>query len=1130
MALLDTIRRGESLSIAFTLPQDYDTARINELEIVVGSKVYPHTIVNQLITVKLTSNDTSKLSGYQAITVMLDDTLLGVRKLEVGTINVSSTYSRYGSESTSLNDTIVVVLTITETIISVSSVLYDYFRCKSAYELAVEGGYTGTEEEFNEDLATFRFWSEQAELAAQQAAADAIQTALDRIATGEDRVQTGQDVQTTAGNVIQTGFDVQTTAQAVIDAEAARDKAEQWAENPEDVPVEQDPDKFSALHWAAKAEETADSLTAALDKITELSPIFWDEDNQTFSFPVDDGGVIQINQEPHDYYFNLSGAPIVNGDIVSIFGATGNRTAMKLTDATDDALALACFGMVTVETIGANQVGRVTKSGGKVRGLNTIDYAEGSILYVNPANPGKWTATKPDAPVRSIEVGIVSVSHGTQGVVELFIKVYPKLNDLSDVDGTVNTIVDVDEMPVKQSIGSLIKFLSFANLKTVLAGVFESLTNKKQTVTNSATDYPSGAAVTTALATKQNTIGYTPENEANKRTTFQAAPTNTAYPSEKLVKDSLDLKADKSTVTQKIYLMLYEVATVVTGVITAVKKLWTEYSDRVTADSGTTTSLTNTERIYKMMVDNGMFNYLQFGWAADGGYKPRTSGILTFFTKIYNFFGTSDAVQATALNQPYRFFDGGMLHQTDQMHVNKTNIIYSTGQAWSYSFCINLHGYLSTDADRIVRIIRNDVSGRSQFRTQGQQFIFINESENVTTLQVSAHAFLGKRTRITLVADGLGNLSMYVNGVLRESKAATGGTAVTLNQILISGWGGLNYYRAIYSTALTQTQITAEHNLLSTLYPEIPSVTIGSQTWQLYNNEMVATPMGNVIGNTTLNSNIERIINIADRQFSSDTGFWTRSAGATISGGVCTLTGALQFINAISLLTAGRWYRLRYDVVSNNSATLSVDAANATITSTVGVNRVFYFMASQSYLNFLTGAGSVSIALDNVSVEEVGWADAQNIYNAVFAQTSGTTAQKTTAALREAAMWSYYNNDGAVGSWAGKLYNWYAVALMQEDITAYNTANPSTPWGWRGTLDADWVGLESDELKLDGETYWAVGNTGTNETGFAALPAGYRNAKGEFIELYNKAIFWNTDSNPTAVEKAFGFSMRLIKA
>jgi len=35
---------------------------------------------------------------------------------------------------------------------------------------------------------------------------------------------------------------------------------------------------------------------------------------------------------------------------------------------------------------------------------------------------------------------------------------------------------------------------------------------------------------------------------ANKQIAFQAVPTNTAYPSEKLVKDKLDLKADKADV------------------------------------------------------------------------------------------------------------------------------------------------------------------------------------------------------------------------------------------------------------------------------------------------------------------------------------------------------------------------------------------------------------------------------------------------------------------------------------------------------------------------------------------------------------------------------------------------------
>ena len=47
----------------------------------------------------------------------------------------------------------------------------------------------------------------------------------------------------------------------------------------------------------------------------------------------------------------------------------------------------------------------------------------------------------------------------------------------------------------------------------------------------------------------ENAIGYVPENVVNKRTTFQATPTDTAYPSEKLVKDNLDLKANLASPT-----------------------------------------------------------------------------------------------------------------------------------------------------------------------------------------------------------------------------------------------------------------------------------------------------------------------------------------------------------------------------------------------------------------------------------------------------------------------------------------------------------------------------------------------------------------------------------------------------
>ena len=72
----------------------------------------------------------------------------------------------------------------------------------------------------------------------------------------------------------------------------------------------------------------------------------------------------------------------------------------------------------------------------------------------------------------------------------------------------------------------------------------ENVANKKTTITSSDTDYPTCKAVETGLAAKQASLGYTAEDAANKVTSFQGNPDDTHYPSEKLVKDSLDAKQD----------------------------------------------------------------------------------------------------------------------------------------------------------------------------------------------------------------------------------------------------------------------------------------------------------------------------------------------------------------------------------------------------------------------------------------------------------------------------------------------------------------------------------------------------------------------------------------------------------
>jgi hypothetical protein len=50
----------------------------------------------------------------------------------------------------------------------------------------------------------------------------------------------------------------------------------------------------------------------------------------------------------------------------------------------------------------------------------------------------------------------------------------------------------------------------------------------------------------TTFSSKQDSLGFTPENEANKVASFQATPTDIAYPSEKLVADSLSSKVSKT--------------------------------------------------------------------------------------------------------------------------------------------------------------------------------------------------------------------------------------------------------------------------------------------------------------------------------------------------------------------------------------------------------------------------------------------------------------------------------------------------------------------------------------------------------------------------------------------------------
>ena len=94
----------------------------------------------------------------------------------------------------------------------------------------------------------------------------------------------------------------------------------------------------------------------------------------------------------------------------------------------------------------------------------------------------------------------------------------------------------------------------------------------------------------------------------------------------------------------------------------------------------------------------------------------------------------------------------------------------------------------------------------------------------------------------------------------------------------------------------------------------------------------------------------------------------------------------------------------------------------------------------------------------------------------------------------------------------GRLYNWYAV----------NTAK-LCPTGWHVPSDSEWTILNNylltnvgGKLKETGTTHWATPNTGaTNETGFTALPGGFRDYNGTFNIIGYFGFWWSSTEGST---------------
>ena len=130
------------------------------------------------------------------------------------------------------------------------------------------------------------------------------------------------------------------------------------------------------------------------------------------------------------YVTNAEAVTITKGQVVYIFGASGDRASVKLAKNTSDTFSSKTLGIVRAD-IAAGQAGWITTQG-QVSGINLGAYTAGDILWLDSV-PGGFTATKPQAPYHSVFVGVVERANAGNGLIYVKPQNGVELDELHDV-------------------------------------------------------------------------------------------------------------------------------------------------------------------------------------------------------------------------------------------------------------------------------------------------------------------------------------------------------------------------------------------------------------------------------------------------------------------------------------------------------------------------------------------------------------------------------------------------------------------------------------------------------------------------------------------------------------------------
>jgi len=154
----------------------------------------------------------------------------------------------------------------------------------------------------------------------------------------------------------------------------------------------------------------------------------WNSDRSTLRLGVDNINM-DIGQQLMLYARNEETNTLSKGEVVFLYGATGDNPSVRRASSTSESLSARTIGIMA-ENVAVNSSG-FAMTRGTLYNVDTSAYPQGAPLYLG-AN-GTYQTNLPIAPLHGVFLGVVERSHASVGQIYVAVNNYQELRELSDV-------------------------------------------------------------------------------------------------------------------------------------------------------------------------------------------------------------------------------------------------------------------------------------------------------------------------------------------------------------------------------------------------------------------------------------------------------------------------------------------------------------------------------------------------------------------------------------------------------------------------------------------------------------------------------------------------------------------------